>query len=623
MAPSAPGHLDDARVAGEIVDHPRFSTERVLEKVRDLFREWRIDLEERRPVRCEHARKIRRRAPDELEAILSRGHGETWLERERSALADEVLEPVVSEIGQVRDDQVDWLRDRREQVALTQLDPVGDAVAKCVLPRDGEGIDADVRRDHVHGAFVRGDRDGDGARSGPDVGDRDRAAGDDLARGVHEGLRLRARDQHAVVDGEAKSVELFEAAQVGDGLTPRAPVDQVPIATLHSVRHLRVGMRVQHFLRDAEHVREEHVRIERGGRDPRRAKRRDRRIPLLAPGPHVCWRKYRRAVQREPTVADMVAARRVVDRYLPRAPLERSPLLSADLGADVYLKIETFKPTRTFKVRGALNKIASLDDAARHRGVVAASAGSHAQGVAFAAAALGAPATVVMPRGVSETIVRVCQAYGAEVLLEGEVYDDTLALAHRIEEEQGKTFVHPYADPLIVAGQGTIGLEILDDLPDVELVIVAVGGGGLIAGIALALRAARPAVRIVGVEPEGADAVGRSVRAGHPVVLEHPHSIADKLVAKSTEGLNVELATRYVDEFVTVSDRDLERASYEYLEALSLLVEPSGAAPLAAVRAGRVDPRGRRTVLVVSGGNATAELIARIAAQRDVAETRT
>ena len=325
-------------------------------------------------------------------------------------------------------------------------------------------------------------------------------------------------------------------------------------------------------------------------------------------------------MQREPTVADLVAARRVVDRYLPRAPLERSPLLSADLGADIYLKIETFKPTRTFKVRGALNKIASLDDAARRRGVVAASAGSHAQGVAFAASALGAPATVIMPGGVSDTIVRVCQAYGADVLLEGDVYDDTLALAHRIEREQGKTLIHPYADPLVIAGQGTIGLEILDDLPDVELVVVAVGGGGLITGIALALRSSRPAVEIVGVEPDGADAVGRSVRAGQPIVLKHPQSIADKLVAKSTEALNVTLATRYVDRFVTVTDNDLERASYEYLDALSLLVEPSGAAPLAAVRAGKVDPRGRRTVLVISGGNATPALIARIVAQREAAE---
>ena len=316
-------------------------------------------------------------------------------------------------------------------------------------------------------------------------------------------------------------------------------------------------------------------------------------------------------MHREPTVADVVAARRVVDRYLPRAPLERSPLLSAEFDAEIHLQIETFKPTRTFKVRGALNKIASLDPEARRRGVVAASAGSHAQGVAYAASALGAPATVVMPRGVSETIVRVCRASGAEVLLEGDVYDDTLALAHRIEREQGKTLVHPYADPLIVAGQGTIGLEIADDLPDVGLVVVAVGGGGLITGIALALKSARD-VEVIGVEPEGADAVCRSVRAGTPVTLEGPHSIADKLVAKSTDPLNVALAKRYVDDFVTVTDTDLEQASYDYLDRLSLLVEPTGAAPLAPLRTGRLDPRGRRTVLVVSGGNATPALIARI-----------
>ena len=152
------------------------------------------------------------------------------------------------------------------------------------------------------------------------------------------------------------------------------------------------------------------------------------------------------------SLRDIEAARVIVDRYLPRAPIERSPYLSALLGAEILLKIETFKPTRTFKVRGALNKIASLDDEHRSRGVVAASAGSHAQGVSYAAYRLGAPATVVMPRGVSDTIVGVCRAYGAEVLLQGAMYDDTLALAHRIEREQGKTFVHPNGDPLIVAG---------------------------------------------------------------------------------------------------------------------------------------------------------------------------
>ncbi|HEX9495083.1 MAG TPA: threonine/serine dehydratase [Candidatus Limnocylindria bacterium] len=310
-------------------------------------------------------------------------------------------------------------------------------------------------------------------------------------------------------------------------------------------------------------------------------------------------------------IRDVEAARVVIDRYLPRAPIERSPYLSQLLGADILLKIETFKPTRTFKVRGALNKIASLDDAARARGVVAASAGSHAQGVSYAAWRLGAPATVVMPLGVSETIVGVCRAYGAEVRLEGAMYDDTLALAHRIEQEQGKTFVHPYADPLIVAGQGTIGLEILDDVPDVDTVVVPVGGGGLIAGAALALKERRTGVRIIGVEPDGADAVRRSREAGYPVFLEHPHSVADKLVAKGTDQLNVDLIRRYVDDIVTVTDAALESATYDYLERLSLLVEPSGAASLAAVRSGAVTPRGA-TVLVVSGGNAAAPVLARI-----------
>jgi threonine dehydratase len=315
------------------------------------------------------------------------------------------------------------------------------------------------------------------------------------------------------------------------------------------------------------------------------------------------------------SLRDVEAARLIVDRYLPRAPIERSPYLSELLGAEILLKIETFKPTRTFKVRGALNKIASLDDEHRSRGVVAASAGSHAQGVSYAAYRLGAPATVVMPRGVSDTTVGVCRAYGAEVLLEGDMYDDTLALAHRIEREQGKTFVHPYADPLIVAGQGTVGLEILDDVPDVGMVIVPVGGGGLIGGTALAVKGRRPDVLVIGVEPEGADAVRRSREAGHPVVVEHPHSVADKLVAKGTEQLNVDLARRYVDDMVTVSDAALEAATYDYLERLSLLVEPSGAATLAAVRSGAVRPHGK-TVLVVSGGNADLHVLARILAER-------
>jgi threonine dehydratase len=181
--------------------------------------------------------------------------------------------------------------------------------------------------------------------------------------------------------------------------------------------------------------------------------------------------------------------------------------------------------------------------------------------------------------------------------------------------------VHPYADPLIVAGQGTIGLEIADDLPDASLVIVAVGGGGLISGIGIALKARSPRTRIVGVEPEGADAFGRSLRAGRPVELERPHSIADKLVAKSTDQLNIDLARLVVDDVVTVPEAALADATFEYLDRLSLLVEPSGAAPLAAIRSGRVPVKGERVVLVVSGGNAAPALVARIVEERTAAAT--
>ncbi len=314
------------------------------------------------------------------------------------------------------------------------------------------------------------------------------------------------------------------------------------------------------------------------------------------------------------TIEDVEAARVVVDHHLRRSPLEHSPHLSRSLNAEIHLKLENTRPTRSFKVRGALNRISALDAAARGRGVVAASGGNHAQGVAYAAHVLGTSATVVMPETVAPSIAEVCRGYGARVVLRGQIYDDTLALAHEIERDEGRTFVHPYEDPLVIAGQGTIGLEILEDLPDVETILVPAGGGGLLCGIALAVkeRARRP-VRVIGVEPVGADNVARSVAAGRPLSLDAPRSVAERLVAKSTGVLNVELARRYVDGFVTVTDEAIERAVYEHFDRLSLLVEPSGAATLAAVRSGAVRAVGRMA-LVVSGGNVPAPTLARILA---------
>lgn len=311
-------------------------------------------------------------------------------------------------------------------------------------------------------------------------------------------------------------------------------------------------------------------------------------------------------------IGDVRAARTVVDRHLERSPLEHSPFLSRSFGAEIHLKLEILRPTRSFKVRGALTCLSALDAGALSRGVVTASGGNHGQAVAYAAHVLGTSAVVVMPESVSPAIVEVCRAYGAEVLLRGAIYDDTVALAHEVERDQERTFVHPYGDPLVIAGQGTIGLEILEDLRDVDTVVVPVGGGGLLCGIALAMKEGAPRpVRVVGVEPEGSDNVARSVAAGHPVTLDAPRSVAERLVARSTEPLNVELARRYVDAFVTVSEAALEAATYEYLDRLSLLVEPSGAATLAALRSGAVEA-GLRTVLVVSGGNVPAAVLARV-----------
>lgn len=316
-------------------------------------------------------------------------------------------------------------------------------------------------------------------------------------------------------------------------------------------------------------------------------------------------------------LADVERARDVVCRYLDLpTPLEPAPLLSQELGCDVWLKLETVNPTRAYKVRGAVAKLAALGPDLRSRGVVAASAGNHGQAVAWAAWRLGTSAIIVMPRGVPSSIVERCRGYGAEVRLVGDVYDDTQALAHELEERDGRTFVHPYGDPVVIAGQGTIGLEILEQLPSAEVVVAGVGGGGLVSGLATALKSAGWRGRISGVEPAGADAVSRSLAAGRVVTIDGPGSIADKLVAKSTLPITLEIFRRYVDDVVRVSEQAIVAAMYEYLARLSLLVEGSGAVGLAALRSGLVEHRGRRVVLVISGANVSAEVVARIVNER-------
>ncbi len=286
-----------------------------------------------------------------------------------------------------------------------------------------------------------------------------------------------------------------------------------------------------------------------------------------------------------------------------RTPLLRSRTLSALAGASVYLKCENLQKTGSFKVRGALHRLLRLGDDERRRGVVTISAGNAAQAVAWAARTAGVPAVVVMPEAASRAKVEASRGYGAEVVLHGDTRE-AFAKAHALAEERGLSFVHPFDDEEMVAGHGSCALEIMEDLPDVGTIVVPVGGGGLVSAIAAAAAAVRPAVGVWGVEPEGADAMRRSLQAGVAVHLDSMRTLADGLAAPMAGVLNHALVAAYARGVVTVSDEEIVGAMRLLLERTKLLAEPAGAAGLAAVLAGRIPRAGEAPVaVVISGGN--------------------
>jgi len=314
------------------------------------------------------------------------------------------------------------------------------------------------------------------------------------------------------------------------------------------------------------------------------------------------------------TLGDVTAARQAIAGRLHRTPLIHSAALSMRIGASLYLKLENWQKTGSFKPRGVLNKIATLSQDERARGLVTASAGNHAQALAWAAAAEGVACTVVMPQTAPAAKLAATEGYGATIVLE----PSTLTVFNRAQElaaEHGYTFVPPFDDLAVVAGQGTIGLEILEDLPDAATVVVPIGGGGLIAGIALAIKSQRPGVRIVGVEPEGAPKMWRSRQEGHAVRLDRIQTIADGLSAPFAGELPFALVQRYVDDLVLVGDADIQRAMTLILERCKLLAEPAGAAALAALICGAVAPPIREPVVaILSGGNIDAARLAQLLA---------
>ncbi|MBX6350219.1 MAG: threonine ammonia-lyase [Clostridia bacterium] len=302
------------------------------------------------------------------------------------------------------------------------------------------------------------------------------------------------------------------------------------------------------------------------------------------------------------TIRDVEEAAERVARVAQRTPTRRVPSLDRVAGRRLALKMENMQRTGSFKIRGAYNKISRLSRDELARGVVAASAGNHAQGVALAATTCGSRATIVMPRAATLPKVVATRDYGAEVVLFGDDYDAAYEKAREIEREGRLVFVHAFDDPLIVAGQGTVGLEIAADAPEAELVAVPVGGGGLISGVALALKERNPRVRVVGVQAEGAAAVYESRRAGRPVALERVKTIADGLAIKRPEGLTLDLIARYVDDIVLVREDEIAHAILLLAERAKAVAEGAGAVTLAAALAGRL-PEAKETVLVVSGGN--------------------
>ena len=278
-----------------------------------------------------------------------------------------------------------------------------------------------------------------------------------------------------------------------------------------------------------------------------------------------------------------------------------SDAFSEECGNDVYIKPENLQRTGAFKIRGAYNKIVKLDDEAKKRGLIASSAGNHAQGVAYAANKLGVKATIVMPSHTPLIKVEATKAHGAEVVLAGEVYDDAYAKAVELQESEGYTFVHPFDDEDVMEGQGTIALEILDELPDTDMILVPIGGGGLISGIAAAAKMIKPDIKIIGVEPEGAASASAAIQEDQVVLLKEVDTIADGTAVQQIGSKTFKYIKEYVDDIVLVNDYELMEAFLVLVEKHKLVAEGSGILALAGLK--KLDVKGKKVVSLISGGN--------------------
>ncbi|MCY0880080.1 MAG: threonine ammonia-lyase [Firmicutes bacterium] len=323
-----------------------------------------------------------------------------------------------------------------------------------------------------------------------------------------------------------------------------------------------------------------------------------------------------------PTLEDVEEAKRQLAPIIYRTPLYESGAVNDLLGARVLFKLENLQRSGSFKIRGAYNRIRQLSPEELRRGVVAASAGNHAQGVALAAGLVGTTAVIVTPEGASLNKIEATRAYGAEVRQVGESFDDAFQEAERLARETGRVLIHAFDDAGVIAGQGTLALEVLEERPDAETLVIPVGGGGLVSGMALAAKAVNPRIKVIGVQASGADAVVRSRRLGRLQATPRVRTVADGIAVKRPGALTYAMIEALVDDLVTVDDHEISRAIVVFLERFKLMVEGAGAVGLAALLSGKVTPGPGPVVCLVSGGNIDLTLLARIVEKGLVEEGR-
>lgn len=298
---------------------------------------------------------------------------------------------------------------------------------------------------------------------------------------------------------------------------------------------------------------------------------------------------------------DIIAARKIIQDHVHHTPVIRSSYLGQQAGVQLYLKLESFQKTGSFKPRGVLNKLHHLSPKQRSKGLITYSAGNLAQALAWAASHQGIKSTIVMSAKSAKSKIEATRSYGGEIIFAEE---NAWQICQRIQKEREFTLVHPFDDPILIAGHGTLGLEILEDVPDLDAVIVGIGGGGLISGIATAIKTIKPNVQVIGTEPEGAAAMHESLIHGRPITLDKIHTVADGLAAPFTGDHTLAHVQAYVDQVVLVSDDEILEAMRLLLERCKVLVEPAGSASVAALLHGKVPiPRGSNVVCILSGGN--------------------